>query len=147
MSGVTFNRNRLKLKKLLGIRARLAMLALLLVAPLMFVPFNCHWYTGVAPWLVAVAVKVTAVPAHILVAVAAIPTVGVVTAGATRVAASELMLPQALVIFHVKVYAVLAARPLTTALGSLALEKITPELGVTVQVPDSFKTGLLPFRL
>ena len=35
MSGVTFNRNRAKLKKLLGIRARLALLALLLVAPLM----------------------------------------------------------------------------------------------------------------
>ncbi|XIA65670.1 diguanylate cyclase domain-containing protein [Bradyrhizobium sp. TZ2] len=35
MSGVTFNRNRLKLKKLLGIRARLALLALILVAPLM----------------------------------------------------------------------------------------------------------------
>ena len=36
MSGVSFNRNRVKLKKLLGIRARLAMLAVLLVAPLMF---------------------------------------------------------------------------------------------------------------
>ena len=35
MSGVTFSRNRIKLKKLLGIRARLAMLAVLLVAPLM----------------------------------------------------------------------------------------------------------------
>jgi diguanylate cyclase (GGDEF)-like protein len=35
MSGVTFNRNRVKLKKLLGIRARLAMLAVMLVAPLM----------------------------------------------------------------------------------------------------------------
>jgi diguanylate cyclase (GGDEF)-like protein len=35
MSGVTFNRNRVKLKKLLGIRARLALLAVLLVAPLM----------------------------------------------------------------------------------------------------------------
>ena len=35
MSGVTFNRKRLKLKKLLGIRARLALLALVLVAPLM----------------------------------------------------------------------------------------------------------------
>ena len=35
MAGVTFNRNRIKLKKLLGIRARLAMLALMLVAPLM----------------------------------------------------------------------------------------------------------------
>ncbi|MGH6643559.1 MAG: diguanylate cyclase domain-containing protein, partial [Bradyrhizobium sp.] len=34
-SGVTFNRNRVKLKKLLGIRARLALLALILVAPLM----------------------------------------------------------------------------------------------------------------
>jgi diguanylate cyclase (GGDEF)-like protein len=35
MSGVIFNRNRIKLKKLLGIRARLALLALMLVAPLM----------------------------------------------------------------------------------------------------------------
>ena len=35
MSNVTFNRNRVKLKKLLGIRARLAMLAVMLVAPLM----------------------------------------------------------------------------------------------------------------
>ncbi|CAN7651074.1 diguanylate cyclase [Bradyrhizobium sp. LjRoot220] len=35
MSGVTFNRNRVKLKKLLGIRTRLALLALILVAPLM----------------------------------------------------------------------------------------------------------------
>src|SRR4030095_15968231 len=35
MSGVTFNGNRVKLKKLLGIRARLAMLAVMLVAPLM----------------------------------------------------------------------------------------------------------------
>ncbi|KJC44057.1 diguanylate cyclase [Bradyrhizobium sp. LTSP885] len=35
MSGVTFNRNRVKLKKLLGVRARLALLAVMLVAPLM----------------------------------------------------------------------------------------------------------------
>ena len=35
MSGVSFNRNRVKLKKLLGIRARLALLAVILVAPLM----------------------------------------------------------------------------------------------------------------
>src|SRR3954463_3249800 len=35
MSRVTFNRNRGKLKQLLGIRARLALLALILVAPLM----------------------------------------------------------------------------------------------------------------
>ena len=35
MSSVTFNRNRIKLKKLLGIRARLALLAVILVAPLM----------------------------------------------------------------------------------------------------------------
>lgn len=35
MSGVSFNRKRVKLKKLLGIRARLALLALILVAPLM----------------------------------------------------------------------------------------------------------------
>jgi len=35
MSRVSFNRNRVKLKKLLGIRARLALLAVILVAPLM----------------------------------------------------------------------------------------------------------------
>src|SRR5215210_4499059 len=35
MSRVNFNRNRVKLSKLLGIRARLALLALILVAPLM----------------------------------------------------------------------------------------------------------------
>ena len=35
MSRVTFNRKRVKLKKLLGVRARLALLALILVAPLM----------------------------------------------------------------------------------------------------------------
>ena len=35
MSGISFNRNRVKLKKLLGIRARLALLAVILVAPLM----------------------------------------------------------------------------------------------------------------
>jgi len=35
MSGVSFNRNRVKLKKLLGIRARLALLAVMLVAPLL----------------------------------------------------------------------------------------------------------------
>jgi diguanylate cyclase (GGDEF)-like protein len=36
MSDASFNRKRVKLKKLLGIRARLAMLAVMLVAPLMF---------------------------------------------------------------------------------------------------------------
>src|SRR5450432_3385307 len=35
MSRITFNRKRVKLKKLLGLRARLALLALILVAPLM----------------------------------------------------------------------------------------------------------------
>src|ERR1700742_3352053 len=35
MSRFTFNRKRAKLKKLLGIRARLALLAVILVAPLM----------------------------------------------------------------------------------------------------------------
>jgi len=35
MAGASFNRNRVKLKKLLGIRARLALLAVVLVAPLM----------------------------------------------------------------------------------------------------------------
>ena len=35
MSRVSFHRNRAKLKKLIGIRARLALLALILVAPLM----------------------------------------------------------------------------------------------------------------
>ena len=36
MSGASFNRKRAKLKKVLGIRARLALLAVMLVAPLMF---------------------------------------------------------------------------------------------------------------
>ena len=36
MSGATFNRKRAKLKKVLGIRTRLALLAVMLVAPLMF---------------------------------------------------------------------------------------------------------------
>jgi hypothetical protein len=35
MSRITFRRKRVKLKQLLGIRARLALLALILVAPLM----------------------------------------------------------------------------------------------------------------
>src|SRR4051795_3859190 len=35
MASVSFNRNRVKLKALLGIRARLALLALILVGPLM----------------------------------------------------------------------------------------------------------------
>src|SRR3982075_4729765 len=35
MSRVSFNRKRMKLKQVLGIRARLALLALILVAPLM----------------------------------------------------------------------------------------------------------------
>src|SRR6201997_5310364 len=35
MSSISFNRKRVKLKQLLGIRARLALLALILVAPLM----------------------------------------------------------------------------------------------------------------
>ena len=35
MFGASFNRKRVKLKKLIGIRARLALLALFLVAPLM----------------------------------------------------------------------------------------------------------------
>src|ERR1700724_2181912 len=35
MSRISFNRKRAKLKQLLGIRARLALLALILVAPLM----------------------------------------------------------------------------------------------------------------
>src|SRR5947207_14577292 len=35
MSSVSFNRKKAKLKQLLGIRARLALLALILVAPLM----------------------------------------------------------------------------------------------------------------
>src|SRR5215216_5248150 len=45
MSSVTFNRNRVKLKKLLGIRARLAMLAVMLVAPLMLERVRSLEYT------------------------------------------------------------------------------------------------------
>jgi hypothetical protein len=42
-------------------------------------PFNNHWYTGEAPPLVALAVKVTVVPAQIVVLLAATETVGVTT--------------------------------------------------------------------
>jgi hypothetical protein len=42
-----------------------------------FVPFTFHWYAGVVPPLVGVAVKVTAVPLQILVADALIETTGV----------------------------------------------------------------------
>ena len=35
MPSIRFNRNRVKLNRLLGIRARLALLAVILVAPLM----------------------------------------------------------------------------------------------------------------
>jgi hypothetical protein len=40
-------------------------------------PFTAHWYTGVVPPLVGVAVKVTLVPAQIVVLLAAMLTVGV----------------------------------------------------------------------
>ena len=33
-----------------------------------FTPFTCHWYDGLAPPLVGVAVKVTVVPEQILLA-------------------------------------------------------------------------------
>jgi diguanylate cyclase (GGDEF)-like protein len=46
MSRVTFNRNRVKLKRLLGIRARLALLALILVAPLMLERVRSLEYAG-----------------------------------------------------------------------------------------------------
>ena len=36
MANVSFNRKRVKLKQVLGIRARLALLAVILVTPLMF---------------------------------------------------------------------------------------------------------------
>jgi len=42
----------------------------LFVAPAIFTPFNCHWYKGETPPLIAVAVKVTEVPGHIVVEVA-----------------------------------------------------------------------------
>jgi len=47
------------------------------VAPLMFTPFFFHWYVGVVPPLVGVAVKFTAVPEQTVVASAAITTEGV----------------------------------------------------------------------
>jgi hypothetical protein len=42
-------------------------------------PFNNHWYTGEDPPLVALAVKVTVVPAQTVVLLAATETVGVTT--------------------------------------------------------------------
>ena len=47
----------------------------MLVAPGTLVPFSFHWYVGVAPPLVGVAVKVTEVPAQTGLADAAIDTV------------------------------------------------------------------------
>jgi hypothetical protein len=47
------------------------------VAPVMFTPFFFHWYVGVVPPLVGVAVKFTAVPEHTVVLFAAILTLGV----------------------------------------------------------------------
>ena len=35
-----------------------------MVAPVIFVPFNLHWYVGEVPQFTGVAVKVTLVPAH-----------------------------------------------------------------------------------
>ena len=51
------------------------------------VPFNFHWYAGVVPPFVGVAVKVTLVPAQIVLALAAILTVGV-TFGVTVIVTS-----------------------------------------------------------
>jgi len=53
MSRVSFNRNRVKLKKLLGIRARLALLAVILVAPLMLE--RVRWLEGTRSKQIAVA--------------------------------------------------------------------------------------------
>jgi hypothetical protein len=45
-----------------------------------FIPFTFHWYAGVAPPLVGVAVKVTEAPAQIVVAEAEMVTDGVISA-------------------------------------------------------------------
>ena len=45
-----------------------------MVAPDVFVPFTFHWYAGVVPPFVGVAVKVTEVPEHTGLADAAIET-------------------------------------------------------------------------
>jgi hypothetical protein len=55
--------------------------------------------------------------------------------------------PQALLIVHVKVYEVLAAKPVTFVLGSLTLSKTMPADGVTDHIPVSFKAALFPFNL
>jgi len=48
------------------------------VAPLMFTPFFFHWYVGVVPPLVGVAVKFTAVPEQTVVASAEMLTLGTI---------------------------------------------------------------------
>ena len=40
----------------------------------------------------------------------------------------------------------LAANPVTIALGALAFEKVTPDDGDTVQVPTSLNKGEFPYR-
>lgn len=52
-------------------------------------PFTFHWYAGVPPLLVAVAVKLTLVPAHIVVLGVDIDTVGVTAAPTVMVTALD----------------------------------------------------------
>src|SRR5688572_14745147 len=51
-----------------------------LLLPPKAAPFSFHWYTGALPPLVGVAVNVTGVPAHAVVADAAMETEGVTAA-------------------------------------------------------------------
>ena len=57
------------------------------------------------------------------------------------------VVPQALLIVHVKVYTLLAVKPVTIELGKCVFENITPAAGETVQVPVSFAIGVLPYNI
>lgn len=67
---------------------RLVVVKVALLVPV-FIPFTFHWYTGVLPPLVGVAVKVTPVPLHMDVADALILTVGVTAVPAEIVTALD----------------------------------------------------------
>lgn len=66
-----------------------------------FMPLTCHWYVGVEPGLVGIAVNVTGVPAQILFSDAAMVTVGVMLLSTATCTLAKSIHPSALVIVTV----------------------------------------------
>jgi hypothetical protein len=81
-------RSEVKLQVTISPWTRAALVYVVLLEPTL-APFSFHWYTGVAPPLVGVAVKVTLVPAQMVVAEAAMLTEGVAFAVTVIVMALE----------------------------------------------------------